>query len=109
MCIRDRLSNELVDRFGYLPDSTKNLLELTDLRNKATRLGIDKIRFSKEYGRIYFNENSVIDVDHMLKLINKDEGFRLYPDQSLGLKGDFSDESIRKQKLSEIISYLGVQ
>ena len=105
----DELSNELVDRFGYLPDSTKNLLELTDLRNKATRLGIDKIRFSKEYGRIYFNENSVIDVDHMLKLINKDEGFRLYPDQSLGLKGDFSDESIRKQKLSEIISYLGVQ
>ena len=105
----DELSNELVDRFGYLPDSTKNLLELTDLRNKATRLGIDKIRFSKEYGRIYFNENSVIDVDHMLKLINKDEGFRLYPDQSLGLKGDFSDESIRKRKLSEIISYLGVQ
>ena len=105
----DELSNELVDRFGYLPDSTKNLLELTDLRNKATRLGIDKIRFSKEYGRIYFNENSVIDVDHMLKLINKDEGFRLFPDQSLGLKGDFSDESIRKQKLSEIISYLGVQ
>ena len=105
----DELSNELVDRFGYLPDSTKNLLELTDLRNKATRLGIDKIRFSKEYGRIYFNENSVIDVDHIIKLINKDEGFRLYPDQSLGLKGDFSDESIRKQKLSEIISYLRVQ
>ena len=50
----------------------------------------------------------MIDVSHMLKLIDTDEDYRLYPDQSLGLKGDFSDEETRKNKLSEIISYLAV-
>ncbi|MGB0657631.1 MAG: transcription-repair coupling factor, partial [Gammaproteobacteria bacterium] len=104
----EQISDELVDRFGYLPDSTQNLLEITDLRNRSTALGIEKIRFNKEYGRIYFNENSMIDVSHMLKLIDTDEDYRLYPDQSLGLKGDFSDEEVRKKKLSEIISYLAV-
>ena len=102
----EQISSELIDRFGYLPDSTQNLLEITHLRNKATALGIDKIRFSKEYGRIYFSENSIIDIDHMLRLIDEEEGYRLYPDQSLGLKGDFTDEDVRKDKLSEIISYL---
>ena len=48
----------------------------------------------------------MIDVDHMLRLIDEEEGYRLYPDQSLGLKGDFTDEEVRKDKLSEIISYL---
>ena len=104
----DQISDELVDRFGSLPTSTQNLLEITDLRNRSTVLGIEKIRFNKEYGRIYFNENPMIDVDHMLKLIDTDEDYRLYPDQSLGLKGDFSDEETRKNKLSEIISYLAV-
>ena len=103
----DQISNELVDRFGYLPDATKNLLEITNLRNKATKLGIHKIRFGSEYGRIYFSDNSMIDVDHMLKLINKNDRYRLYPDQSLGLKGDFLDEDLRKKALSEVISYLG--
>ena len=103
----DQISNELVDRFGYLPNATKNLLETTNLRNKATKLGIHKIRFGSEYGRIYFSDHSIVDVDHMLKLINNNEEYRLYPDQSLGVKGDFSDEDLRKQTLSEIISYLG--
>ena len=97
-----------MDRFGCLPTSTQNLLEITDLRNRSTVLGIEKIRFNKEYGRIYFNEKPMIDVSHMLKLIDTDEDYRLYPDQSLGLKGVFSDEETRKNKLSEIISYLAV-
>ena len=103
----DQISNELVDRFGYLPNATKNLLETTNLRNKATKLGIHQIRLASEYARIYFSDHSIIDVDHMLKLINNNEEYRLYPDQSLGVKGDFSDEDLRKQTLSEIISYLG--
>ena len=34
-------------------------------RNRSTELGIEKIRFNKEYGRIYFNENPMIDVSHV--------------------------------------------
>ncbi|WP_417664668.1 transcription-repair coupling factor [Pseudidiomarina donghaiensis] len=34
---------ELIDRFGLLPDAVKNLIRVTELRNRAGKLGIRKI------------------------------------------------------------------
>jgi transcription-repair coupling factor (superfamily II helicase) len=104
----NKISSELIDRFGNLPDSVQNLLEVTDLRNKATKLGIDKIRFSSEYGRLYFNEKTKIESHQLLALINNDNAYKLYPDQSLGIKGDFNDDKLKKKALNELLSHFEV-
>ena len=104
----NKISSELIDRFGNLPDSVQNLLEVTDLRNKATKLGIDKIRFSSEYGRLYFNEKTKIESHQLLALIKNDNAYKLYPDQSLGIKGDFIDDKLKKKALNELLSHFEV-
>ncbi|MGN0030155.1 MAG: transcription-repair coupling factor [Marinilabiliaceae bacterium] len=39
----DRFSAELVDRFGPLPPASVNLLEVVKIRNRAQRLGVERV------------------------------------------------------------------
>jgi len=48
------LQVEMIDRFGLLPDNVKNLFRVTSFKLKATPLGIRKIEFGKDGGRIIF-------------------------------------------------------
>ena len=66
--IRD-LQIELIDRFGLLPDSLKNLFQLTQLKLYCSPIGIDKIDFGEQSGRITFNKNPAIDHLKALQLV----------------------------------------
>src|SRR5690606_38003502 len=48
--LRD-LKVELIDRFGLLPDATRNLFAVTSLKLKALELGIDRIEASATGGK----------------------------------------------------------
>ncbi|MDP1574927.1 MAG: transcription-repair coupling factor [Coxiellaceae bacterium] len=62
---------ELIDRFGLLPDPTKNLFALAELKITAKKLGVEKIDVNKEYGTIYFNERPNINPTIIIQLIQK--------------------------------------
>ena len=97
---------ELIDRFGDLPRQTKNLLLLAHLRNKASDLGINKIRIDKRYGRIFFDQSTSIATTNLINLIDSEpETFKMFTDQSLGFKGNFPHIDDRVTKLRSIISY----
>ncbi|WP_148863214.1 transcription-repair coupling factor [Marinobacter fonticola] len=55
------LQVEMIDRFGLLPDQTKNLMRQTQLRIRAEALGIAKIDAGTEWGRLEFGNNTPID------------------------------------------------
>jgi len=57
----DDIQIELIDRFGLLPNQTKALINITQLKLKATPLGITKIDFSSEGGYILFDQNPKIE------------------------------------------------
>jgi transcription-repair coupling factor (superfamily II helicase) len=65
----DDIQVEMIDRFGLLPDSAKNLFVLNELRHKAEQLGIIKIEANAKGGKIDFNEKPNIDPMAIIKLI----------------------------------------
>tara|TARA_B100000470_G_scaffold183827_1_gene148766 strand:- start:2 stop:694 length:693 start_codon:yes stop_codon:yes gene_type:complete len=101
------IETELIDRFGKLPEQTINLLLMADLRNQANTLGIKKIRMDRRYGRLYFDQSSTIEAQNIIDLIKQEpDVFKMYPDQSLGFKGDFPDVMDRINKVNTILGCL---
>ena len=63
------LQVEMIDRFGLLPDPTKNLVRITLLKLQAEKLGIKKIDAGPQGGRIEFAATTCVDPLTLIKLI----------------------------------------
>lgn len=62
---------EMIDRFGLLPQATKNLFAIAELKLKAARLGVRKVKASKNYGFFEFDEQPKIDPRKVINLMQK--------------------------------------
>ena len=67
----DELKVELIDRFGALPEATKNLLQIAELRLLAKSLKIIKIDATLHGGFIEFNPTADLDPMKFLNLIKQ--------------------------------------
>ena len=63
------LQVEMIDRFGLLPEPTKNLVRLTLLKLQAENLGIKKVDAGPQGGRIEFATDTCVDPLTLIKLI----------------------------------------
>ncbi|UVE19218.1 transcription-repair coupling factor [Pseudomonas sp. LS44] len=63
------LQVEMIDRFGLLPEPTKNLMRLTLLKLQAEQLGIVKVDAGPQGGRIEFASDTGVDPLTLIKLI----------------------------------------
>jgi len=78
------LQIEMIDRFGLLPDSTKCLFGVSEIKQLATRLGVAKISASKSAGIIGFSNEPNIDPAKFIGLIQtKPQTFKLDGPQKL--------------------------
>lgn len=68
----DELKVEMIDRFGLLPEPTRDLFALSSLRIAAAPLGVHKIDLSAQGGYILFNESPNIDTGKIIELIQKE-------------------------------------
>lgn len=66
--LRD-LQIEMIDRFGLLPEQVKTLFSVTELKQKAIKLGIKKIDANATGGRIIFGANPAINAAELINLI----------------------------------------
>lgn len=71
----DEYQIELIDRFGLLPDSAKNLVKQSGLKLRAQKIGIGKIETTQNGGLIEFEQTTTIDASFLIQLIQK------YPSQ----------------------------
>ncbi len=67
----DELQVELIDRFGLLPQATKNLVHIAKLKLKAQQLGITKIEAGPLGGVIEFADDTEVDPIKIIGLIQK--------------------------------------
>ncbi|WP_439327465.1 transcription-repair coupling factor [Lonepinella sp. BR2357] len=67
----DELKVELIDRFGLLPEPTKNLLQIAELRLMAKRLKAIRIDATAHGGFVEFNPTADIDPMKFLALIKQ--------------------------------------
>ncbi|MGN1280823.1 MAG: transcription-repair coupling factor, partial [Succinivibrio sp.] len=63
------LKVELIDRFGFLPDATVNLFELSSLKRLAGALGIRRINGDGKGGIIEFGDDHKVDTQYLISLI----------------------------------------
>jgi transcription-repair coupling factor (superfamily II helicase) len=63
------LQIEMIDRFGLLPEPTKTLFHITELKQRATAMGIKKIDVHSEGGRVLFLPAPNIDFGQLISLI----------------------------------------
>ncbi|WP_044024550.1 transcription-repair coupling factor [Actinobacillus ureae] len=67
------LKVELIDRFGLLPEATKNLFQITQLRHLATPLGLKKVDAGINGGYLEFKPSAQPDPMKFLQLIQSDK------------------------------------
>ena len=68
----DDIQVEMIDRFGLLPEPAKALIKITELRFKASRLGICKIDVGSKGGYILFADQPTVEPMAIVNLL-KDE------------------------------------
>jgi transcription-repair coupling factor (superfamily II helicase) len=66
------LEAELIDRFGPLPAPIQNLLRITRLKMRATRLGLTRIDVGALGGLVDFGAEHAVEPARVLKLVQKD-------------------------------------
>ncbi len=66
--LRD-LQVEMIDRFGLLPDQTKNLFRVTELKILAQALGVSKLEANSRGGFIDFNTETKVDPMKIVTLV----------------------------------------
>jgi transcription-repair coupling factor (superfamily II helicase) len=65
----DELQVELIDRFGLLPDATKNLFSLQQLKLQASHIGIKKIEANPKGGYFEFSQHTKVNPSFIIGLI----------------------------------------
>ena len=73
----ERLTEELVDRFGPLPDATRVLLECHRLRIEGAPLGVAKIDAGPAAIVVQFVAEPPVDVRRVLSLVQENRIYRL--------------------------------
>ncbi len=65
------LQIEMIDRFGLLPDSTKNLFATTRLKLFSEKIGIDKISIYDDKAHLTFSDKTIIEPIKIINLVQK--------------------------------------
>ncbi|NNK33619.1 MAG: transcription-repair coupling factor, partial [Xanthomonadales bacterium] len=65
------LQVEMIDRFGLLPPAVKNLFAVAGLRQAAGRIGVSKLDFGPQGGRVEFREKAAADPAALIALIRE--------------------------------------
>jgi transcription-repair coupling factor (superfamily II helicase) len=63
------LQVEMIDRFGLLPEPTKNLFALASLRLRAEQVGVSRLDLGPQGGRVEFLEEAQADPAALIQLI----------------------------------------
>ena len=88
--LRD-LQVEMIDRFGLLPDATKNLFRLTEVKQRAEALGIVRIDAGKDKGILHFGGQTSVEPIKLVQLMQRQPlVYRLDSAQSLKFNVDMS-------------------
>jgi transcription-repair coupling factor (superfamily II helicase) len=101
------LQVEMIDRFGLLPQQTKYLFQVTELRQKARAIGIRRIDFGETGGRIEFNEDTTANPVALLEFIQRHPfDYKLQGPHKLRLMFDEESVEERMRIIDEILDKL---
>ncbi|MCA8898964.1 MAG: transcription-repair coupling factor, partial [Hyphomonas sp.] len=81
---REAFAAELIDRFGPLPEETKQLLEVTAIKVQCKALGIAKLDAGEKGAVLAFRPDTVLDPVRLMDFVRaRPNVLRLRPDSKL--------------------------
>lgn len=102
----DGMQEELIDRFGKLPDAVKALVETHRLRIAAKSVGIVKIDAHGEAASLQFMEQPPIDPIKIITLIQKNRQVKLAGQDKLRITASMPDLAARVNQIKQTIKQL---
>jgi len=102
----DDLQEELIDRFGKLPDAVRALIETHRLRLAARGAGIIKIDAHGESAVLQFEPNPPIDAMRIIELIQKNRHIKLHGQDKLRVTATMPDLNARVTQVKATIRML---
>ncbi len=91
----DAMQEELIDRFGLLPEQGETLLACHRLRIAAKPLGINKIDASDGAIQLHFNQNTELDPIKLIALLQRDRRCRMNGPDKLRITVQYTDVQAR--------------
>ncbi|HJV01167.1 MAG TPA: transcription-repair coupling factor [Burkholderiaceae bacterium] len=102
----DDMQEELIDRFGKLPDAVKALVETHRLRIAARTVGIVKIDAHGEAATLQFMPKPPIDPMRIIELIQKNRQIKLNGQDKLKITAAMPDLAARVTHIKNAIKQL---
>ena len=102
----DELQEELIDRFGKMPEPAKALIETHRLRIAAIPVGIVKIDAHAESAVLHFQPNPPIDAMRIIELIQKNRHIKLHGQDKLRITASMPDLGARVSQVKATIRSL---
>ncbi len=104
----DALRVEVIDRFGLLPEASKNLFEIMRLKIAADRLGICAVQMDASGGVIRFADTLPYAPEYLIELIQtQPQRYRPAPNNALRIHGLFNSPQERIAAVEELLEWLG--
>jgi transcription-repair coupling factor (superfamily II helicase) len=102
----NELQEELIDRFGKLPDAAQALVETHRLRVAAKPVGIIKIDAHAESATLQFEPNPPIDGIRIIELVQKNRHIKLSGQDKLRITASMPDLAARVAQIKTTIRSL---
>jgi len=104
------LQVELIDRFGLLPEATKNLIRIAAIKKSALALGVEKIDAADRSGYLVFAAESHIDPVALVQLVQNDSRrYRLQGSHRLQITAELDDIEKRFRAIEDLLQHLKVK
>ncbi len=99
-----QLQIEMIDRFGLLPQPTKNLFAVATIKLQAGSMGITRIELGQAGGWLDFTDQPEINAAALIKLVRtRGDEFALRGSERLSLRAKIEDDQKRLQYLRELL------
>ena len=101
------LLEELVDRFGKLPQQAQNLIDTHRLRVLARPFGVAKVDAGPGVILITFKPNAPIDGMRIIQLVQKNKHIKLAGNDKLKIEKSLPEAKERAQMVRDVLRSLG--
>jgi transcription-repair coupling factor (superfamily II helicase) len=103
----DAINEELIDRFGRLPDAAQALVDVHRLRISAKPYGVQKIDAGPKLTLINFKPLAPIDPIKIISMIQKHRHIRLNGQDKLRIEKETANAKERAALVKDILKQLG--
>jgi transcription-repair coupling factor (superfamily II helicase) len=101
------LTIEMIDRFGLLPDATKNLFSATQLKLSCEKIGIDKVSIYDDKAHIVFSDKINIEPIKIITLVQtQPKRYQLKGQNQLIFKQEMPDNIKRIELIESLLKTL---